>query len=33
VNLSTQQRESAEKYGLRGVKRADFTRYWRRSGL
>jgi len=28
-----QQRGSAEKSGLRDVKRADFIRYWRRSGL
>jgi len=33
VHLRTQQRGSAEKSGLRDVKRADFIRYWRRSGL
>ena len=31
--LRTQQRVSGEKSGLRDVKRADFIRYWRRSGL
>ena len=29
----THQRGSAEKSGLRDVKRANFFRYWRRSGL
>jgi len=29
----TQKRRSAEKAGLRDVKRANFIRYWRRSGL
>jgi len=33
VHIRTQQRESAEKSGIRDVKRADFIRYWRRSGL
>ena len=33
VHLRTQKRESAEKSGLWDVKRADFIRYWRRSGL
>jgi len=31
--LRTQQHGNAEKSGLRDVKRADFIRYWRRSGL
>jgi len=30
--LNTQQRGSPEKSGLRDAKRADFVRYWRRSG-
>jgi len=33
VHLRTQQHGNAEKSGLRDVKRADFIRYWRRSGL
>jgi len=33
VHLRTQQRESAEKSEMRDVKRVDFIRYWRRSGL
>jgi len=33
VHLRTQQRGSAEKSGLRDVKRPDFIRHWRRSGL
>jgi len=31
--LRTQQCVSGEKSGLRDVKRVDFIRYWRRSGL
>ena len=33
MHLRTQQRGSVEKPGLRDVKRADFMRNWRRSGL
>ena len=33
VHLTMQQRGTAEKSGLRDVKRADFIRYWRRSGF
>ena len=33
MHLRTQQRESAEKSEMRDVKRVDFIRYWRRSGL
>jgi len=32
-SLKTQQCESGEKSELRDAKRADFIRYWRRSGL
>jgi len=33
VHLRAQQHGNAETSGLRGVKRADFIRYWRRSEL